>query len=312
MSQMAAAVAAATVVLLALVGPRHAAAAADKVSKHKGMQCCKSYHGRPTAVPCHHLQTPASPCTPPQPQCLFTGPHISFFGADPYHEQIPAASAATCCYLCAVRMLHCARLRWAVVSTGSPLGPLLQLWSSAAAGAALRKCNVLPALALSPSCRSSASTCRPPAQETPKCVAFEFNEHVGGGTCFLKDSTGVVPRALEGAQSGVLIQPGTTISAEAVHANHAATTGTPAAVLGGAAAAGPPAKGAAAQAERAEGAGGAAAAAGSSGGQGAGPDSVPLLGASLSAASGGAPSSGVSGGELRRRQLQQCTWQGCE
>ncbi|KAL4434003.1 hypothetical protein ABPG75_000444 [Micractinium tetrahymenae] len=177
-----------------------------------------------------------------KPECLFTGPHISFYGADPYHEQIPAASAATCCYLCA---------------------------------------------------------------ETPKCIAFEYNEKVNGGTCFLKENAGIVPRVLEGAQSGVLIQPGTAISAEAVRANHAATTGLPAVSPA-------PAATTAAGAAAAGGAVSAASAAGGSAAKGARPVDVLQLGSSLSAASGGAPGGDIGGGELRRRQLRQCTWKGCQ
>lgn len=162
----------------------------------------------------------------------------------------------------------------------------------------------------SPHSSSRSSTWRhslwPPVQETPKCVAFEFNDHVGGGTCFLKDSTGVVPRVLEGAQSGVLIQPGTAISAEAVRANHAATTKIPAAAAV-AAGAGTPAGAAATEAAGPW----EASSAGTALGQSAGPNKVLQLGASLTAASGGTPGSRVDIGEVRGSQLQQCTWQGC-
>lgn len=206
-----------------------------------------------------------------QPQCLFTGPHISFFGADPYQEQIPAASASTCCYLCAVRMLPGVwpAQGWLVLLLLARMLPdgLPPLFS-------LLRCLVCPHM-----------------QETPKCVAFEFNERVGGGTCFLKDGTGIVPRALEGAQSGVLIQPGTPISAEAVLANHAATTGVPAAV--GSTKAAALAKAA-----------GAAGASGSSPGN-VSPSKALQLGSSLSAASSGRPGGNMGRGEVPGRQLQQ-------
>jgi hypothetical protein len=59
-------------------------------------------------------------------------------------------------------------------------------------------------------------------------VAFEWNERVNGGMCFLKDSTGVVPRALESAISGVLVQEGAAVSTATIKANNAiGGSGTP-------------------------------------------------------------------------------------
>ena len=55
-------------------------------------------------------------------------------------------------------------------------------------------------------------------------MAFEWNPSANGGTCFLKDSSGVVPRPFEGARSGVLVMPGDAISTAAVHSNNIAAS----------------------------------------------------------------------------------------
>lgn len=51
---------------------------------------------------------------------------------------------------------------------------------------------------------------------------------MNGGMCYLKDSTGIVPRPLEGARSGVLVSEGAAISAATIAANNAGVlTSTP-------------------------------------------------------------------------------------
>ncbi len=55
-------------------------------------------------------------------------------------------------------------------------------------------------------------------------MAFEWNPR-DGGTCYLKDSAGAVPRVWEGAQIGVLVTPGSLISPQAIASNNAAAAG---------------------------------------------------------------------------------------
>lgn len=74
----------------------------------------------------------------------------------------------------------------------------------------------------------------PAPQETPNCIAFEWDT-ANGGSCYLKDKgRGVTPRALDGAQAGVLILPGAPVSRETIRGNLEATTPSAARINGSA------------------------------------------------------------------------------
>lgn len=142
------------------------------------------------------------------PQCLYAGAAgISLYGADMKDGIHRAASAVTCCFLCAVRL--------PVGSSTCCLPPPPRL---AKVSSFLVTCTVH--VHHTPCC--SPTSCQP--QELPRCVAFEWNPR-DGGTCYLKDGSGAVPRVWEGAQIGALVTPGSLITPHAIASNNAAAAG---------------------------------------------------------------------------------------
>ena len=130
---------------------------------------------------------PGPPPLQAPPQCLYAGAAgISLYGADMKDGIHRAVSAVTCCFLCAVRL--------PVGSSTCCLPPPPRL---AKVSSFPETCTVH---AHHTPCCSPAS-CQP--QELPRCVAFEWNPR-DGGTCYLKDGSGAVPRVWEGGQIGVL------------------------------------------------------------------------------------------------------------